>query len=551
MAGRLKNLVERDGRYYARLVVPPRLRKTIGRTELRTPLGGDRREAERNLHRAVTSLQDRLRAAEHALGEAVLGSRPMPTDGLAKAFFAEEEAIDECARNRARSSGDLALEAFANKHFRPVQLDKLKVAASGLIEDEELSALIGWAIDQAIDRKNITIAKGSEEWRSLARTFAAIQKETIERQMVRDTGEQPPESKHPLLQVEDALAKVPVDDLVIGYYEELGRNAGRGHEAFRKAQLVFRKLKDFLKHDDATKITDRDLVRFKEHLLKSGLNSGTIKLTYITAVKSVFKWAAKEKRIPSNPAADLSIMYRKAKLDRDKGFLPDEAKAILKAANDYKPALYPKGGSRVRDHLINAKRWCPWILAYTGCRIAEATFLRKDDIRRNEDGVWFFHFIPQKTDEFRDVPIHPHLIETGFLDFVAAQEPGHLFCSTPRLRRKPSKMTASEKLRKPNHPSKSAAQKVADWIRGLEVIPVEILPNHAWRHRFKTVSRNLGFDSVIVDSIQGHTLTGSSAGYGSFSIEAKARIIERVPRINTERIYHGDQPETSGTDKPE
>jgi hypothetical protein len=41
MAGKDRNMVNRIGRYHARLVVPKDLRGIVGKTELRSPLGGD------------------------------------------------------------------------------------------------------------------------------------------------------------------------------------------------------------------------------------------------------------------------------------------------------------------------------------------------------------------------------------------------------------------------------------------------------------------------------------------------------------------------------
>ncbi|TPJ72443.1 hypothetical protein FJ419_28000 [Mesorhizobium sp. B2-6-2] len=46
MAGRVRNLLNRNGRYFARLVIPKELRPYMdGRTELRTALGPDYRTA--------------------------------------------------------------------------------------------------------------------------------------------------------------------------------------------------------------------------------------------------------------------------------------------------------------------------------------------------------------------------------------------------------------------------------------------------------------------------------------------------------------------------
>jgi hypothetical protein len=58
-------LLARSGRNYARLVVPRHLRPFLNnKTELRTPLGGDYREALKTLHAAVANLQFKIREAE-------------------------------------------------------------------------------------------------------------------------------------------------------------------------------------------------------------------------------------------------------------------------------------------------------------------------------------------------------------------------------------------------------------------------------------------------------------------------------------------------------
>ncbi|MCB2111753.1 MAG: integrase, partial [Rhodobacteraceae bacterium] len=57
-------MVNRSGRYHARLVVPKDLRKIVGKTELRTPLGGDYRQAVRLLPGAVAQLQHKIALAE-------------------------------------------------------------------------------------------------------------------------------------------------------------------------------------------------------------------------------------------------------------------------------------------------------------------------------------------------------------------------------------------------------------------------------------------------------------------------------------------------------
>jgi hypothetical protein len=59
--GRFANLLNRDGRYFARVTVPKELRATIGKRELRIALGADRRVALQKHPLAVAKLPDGAR----------------------------------------------------------------------------------------------------------------------------------------------------------------------------------------------------------------------------------------------------------------------------------------------------------------------------------------------------------------------------------------------------------------------------------------------------------------------------------------------------------
>jgi integrase len=121
------------------------------------------------------------------------------------------------------------------------------------------------------------------------------------------------------------------------------------------------------------------------------------------------------------------------------------------------------------------------------------TQLRKEDVRE-QDGISYIRITPEagsvKTGQYRDVPLHPHLIELGFLDFVAAARDGALFFSG----------RANPDAR---HLSKIVASRVSNWIRSLDVISPDVAPNHGWRHRFKTVGIEAGMHGRALDAIQG------------------------------------------------
>src|SRR6202022_1059018 len=69
-----------------------------------------------------------------------------------------------------------------------------------------------------------------------------------------------------------------------------------------------------------------------------------------------------------------------------------------------------------------ARRWVPWICAYTGARVNEITQLEPKDIAIGR-GIHVFRIVPDATKgaEARIVPVHDHLIEQGLLAYVESR----------------------------------------------------------------------------------------------------------------------------------
>ncbi len=106
MAGKIRNMVNRKGRYHARLVVPKDLRGIIGKTELRTPLGGDYRQAIKLLPGAVAQLQHQIALAEQKIraGTPQTGPAryPLAPDQIAMSHYMQRLAFDDELRNDPR-----------------------------------------------------------------------------------------------------------------------------------------------------------------------------------------------------------------------------------------------------------------------------------------------------------------------------------------------------------------------------------------------------------------------------------------------------------------
>ena len=321
-----------------------------------------------------------------------------------------------------------------------------------------------------------------------------------------------------------APAKTPavsITGLFDGWWKE-AQVSGRGESTRDGYARTIAYFREFLGHDDATRVTHDDVIAFKDHRLheinpRTGKPASpkTVKDSDLAAIKSVFGWGQANNKIAANPANGVTVKIGKKVLNRPKYFKPDERKAILELARDYRPE------GRERAKLTLAKRWVPWICAYTGARVGEIAQLRKQDVRQ-EEGYWIFHITPDagtvKNKEAREVPIHAHLVEQGFLDMVAASSDGYIFIDV-----KPGSS--------PTGKVRTLKNDLAEFVRTVVPDP-DIQPNHGWRHTFKTVAWEVeGINSNVVDAITGHAARTEGDGYGAKTIKAKAIVMKLFPRL--------------------
>ena len=109
----------------------------------------------------------------------------------------------------------------------------------------------------------------------------------------------------------------------------------------------------------------------------------TVKDSDLAGLKTIFGWAVMNRRMLINPAEGLTIKTSKPRKLRAKGFSNREAALILGHAKNYTP-----GGEAAK--LAAAKRWVPWVCAFTGARVGEMLQLRKQNVRY-EGKHWIVH----------------------------------------------------------------------------------------------------------------------------------------------------------------
>jgi integrase len=170
-----------------------------------------------------------------------------------------------------------------------------------------------------------------------------------------------------------------------------------------------------------------------------------------------------------------------------------------------------------------ARRWLPWLVALSGARIGELAQLWAEGIK-NENGVHFMEIKAARDggslktpNSEPKVPLHPVLIEDGFLDFVKARGPGPLFY----LR------SSGDPNRR--HASKALSNHVAEWIREQGFRDPRKDPNHALRHWWKSKALRVDMQDSLADAIQGHAGHSAASTYRHFDLETLARGVASIP----------------------
>lgn len=286
-------------------------------------------------------------------------------------------------------------------------------------------------------------------------------------------------------------------------------------------------------HDDARRVTKSDVEKFREHRLQSGIKPKTVKTSDLSCLNSLFSWAVSKGMVSSNPAQGITVKVRRGpQKQKDKGFDDDEAQAVLTHAWGYRRS------SRVESAKMEAaKRWVPWLCAYSGTRVGEMAQLRKEDVKQ-EKGYWVVTITHEAGTNKRkatwDVPVHPHLIEMGFLEFVKASEDGHLFLTPrPDLYRTDAPESRTKDERGILGPLQAVKNRLRERVREVVANP-NVAPNHGWRHRFKTVGRECRIDSIVLDKFAGHAPKNVSDGYGDVTIKTMLDALKKMPRYEIE-----------------
>lgn len=484
-------LTRREGGMYCfRRPVPKDLRGVIGQREWSQSLKTkDRREAEPlalalalETCQIIKEARERLAGVTHpAALEGSPARSPAPSGAMsepeveAAAFQAEDTAESEARWELRQEARDLLRE-------------RMKISTRELSPSEA-------AIKDLLRERDFDLALAGDRLLSARVELDALRRTARSADIsagaasgdASPTGTEPPVKLMPLFD---------------GYVAEVQPTAS----TVTSWRPYIRHLAAFLGHDDASRITTADLRRWKERLQTEEIAPGrvrkprTIKDGHIAAIKVVLGWAEENGKLPSNPAIGVKIRVPKVAKVRDRGFTNEEAETILAAS------LHPVEGRMAEGYKL-ARRWVPWLCAYTGARVNEIGQLRAEDVTQIA-GIWTIRITPEagqvKNKTYRVVPLHPHLIEMGAVAALTAKRAGHIFYDPDAAK--------GEEANERHH--KKVGEKLAAWVRSIGVTDKAIAPNHAWRHRWKDQARIYRVEEEARNVIPGHAAATQGDKYG-------------------------------------
>jgi integrase len=251
----------------------------------------------------------------------------------------------------------------------------------------------------------------------------------------------------------------------------------------------------------------------------------TVREVWLSSARRVFAWAREHKHVRENPFKEVRVDVPRKAQTREEGrsFTDAEARTILNASLGFEKPNTPTE---------RARRWGPWLCAYSGARPGEITQLRGIDVE-DRNGLYVMKLTPEagtiKTGKPRVVPIHEHLIAQGFIEMVKQVGKGALFYNDKTPQR-----SSADPLKPSRGRSDTARAHLGTWVRGLGVDDPRISPNHAWRHTFKRIADEIGMPEKMNDAITGHAQATEGRKYGAPSVAAMAAALSKFPRYKLE-----------------
>jgi len=231
------------------------------------------------------------------------------------------------------------------------------------------------------------------------------------------------------------------------------------------------------------------------------LANKTIRAKWFGSYSRLFGYALSREIVAKNPVI-ASMPKKKDDVEREREAWDGQqiktmfATPLFTGAADLKAYREQPGTLLAHD----AKYWLPVVALWSGMRLDELGAMRADELRC-EAGVWIFDLTKRPLRGYRrvknaqsqrTVPLHPKLVELGFVRYAAAQGEW-LFPDLPHDEKDETATTAA------------VSKWFGLWRRANGFYEAgRIQDFHSYRHSFKDACREAGLAEDVHDRLTGH-----------------------------------------------
>ncbi|SMF36643.1 Site-specific recombinase XerD [Azospirillum oryzae] len=536
------NLRLKGTTYHYRRRVPPPLTQYFGRSEILLTLGtGSAREAAARARavnveidkviRAVTTKPNSLAVEHIALILRRLRAEPPWASPTRAELLAEYRTGDAATIDRVFALGTDAIFSLPPEDRQRV-LDHLERLLDGvaIVSSEAGTAAARLGADVATLRAATaeTLAAQAQRRADLATMAMALQQRPAAAPAVTPAASQSPEfSEHER-----------------AFLDWKRTQKGWTAQSGAQAEATFRLARELIGDKPVKNYTRQDAGLLYDELLRlpSSHGKGAAKGKAIPARDAIARADAIEKGGTAVPRVQLKTVKRhfSALLQYWKwlhqrghvdeliwsGFDFPGTKSSKKKRDIWSPddmkKLFSSTWWAVDQPRDTARWWAPLIALYSGMRLEEICRLRPIDVETMKGAACFLlrehpdGWSPKTEAGERTVPVHPFLVELGFLRLVEQRRRE----DAPRL---------FPELRATGRDGKLGQALGRDFGRlktGLGVGPKTVF--HSFRHTFRTVLESADLEERWIDSVMGHEDSRRSEGGRTY---AKGVTLERLAQV--------------------
>lgn len=275
-------------------------------------------------------------------------------------------------------------------------------------------------------------------------------------------------------------------------------------------------------HEQIAKADAMDLPRLSPQTVKNRL----------MALSSVLTYAVRMELITENPVTASGITQQLAKAtNKASRTAPRKAYTQAELIHIFTSPVFRSDWAPPRASFGKAWFWLPLLLCYTGARREELAQMRAREVQCSEDGVWHLNLMATPDGDGGDdrtmktlgshrvVPLHPDMIELGFLDYVEGlPKDGQLF---PMLKANPAGWYGH-----------NFGKRWGEYLRREAELDSPVRPSHGYRHAFKSMCREVNIPEELHDALTGHDNGSVSRKYGDRQLlTLQLEHMKRLPSI--------------------